>query len=314
MTTYRDYYQTLGVKRDASQEEIQRAFRKLARRYHPDTSKEPDAATKFKEINESYEVLKDPEKRKRYDMLGANWKAGQEFRPPPEWGDAFAGFNFGGGGGGSRAAAGGFGFSDFFEMLFGGGGAGPFAGFGGAQRSRPVRGQDIETEISVTLEEAHRGVSKSFLLQRSDGSRNYEMRIPAGTRNGDRLRLSGQGGVGNGGPAGDLFVRVCVRPHSRFEIRGNDLQTDVPITPWEAALGAKVPVKTLDGTVTLTIPPGTPSGRSLRLRGQGLAQMGGGRGDLLATVKIMVPTELTERERELYEQLAEESPFRPRGD
>jgi curved DNA-binding protein len=321
---FQDYYETLGVSRDASQEEIRKAFRRLARRYHPDTSKEKDAAKRFKEINEAHEVLGDPEKRKRYDMLGANYRAGQEFTPPPGWENVRFEFH----GPGEETGFSGFGgFSDFFETLFGGrgaGGASPFGGFGGfggpharagRRAQRPAqRGQDVETELTITLEEAHHGTKKGLELRRADAarSRRYEVRIPAGTRDGDRLRLSGQGVEGPGG-SGDLYIRVRVAPHSVFKVEGHDLHEEVAVTPWEAALGAKIPVKTLDGAATLTLPAGTPSGRALRLRGQGLAKMGGERGDLLVTIRIEVPRDLTPRERELFEELKKVSRFDPRS-
>jgi curved DNA-binding protein len=322
-TTYHDYYKTLGVKRDASQEEIKKAFHRLARRYHPDRSKQPDAEQRFKEINEAYEVLGDPEKRQRYDALGADWKAGQKFTPPPGWESIF---DLGTGRRGGRRGS--FDFSDFFETLFGGGaqraGAGGFGGFGGAEGQArspqwsPPRGQDIETELTITLEEAHRGTKRAFELRRAiageePGTRRYEVRIPTGTGDGDRLRLSGQGGAVAGGATGDLFVRVRVAPHPTFTVSGRDLSAEIALAPWEAALGAQLPVQTLDGEVSLKIPPGTRSGRTFRLRAQGLARMGGGRGDLLLAVRIDVPEELTDRERELFEELRRVSPFRPRG-
>jgi curved DNA-binding protein len=322
-TAFRDYYQTLGVSREASQKEIQQAYRRLARKYHPDTSKEPEAEKRFKEINEAHEVLKDAEKRKQYDTLGANWKAGQEFTPPPGWEHMFGGRSSA-----TRGSASGFGFSDFFETLFGGGrvrsDGGGFGGFGSFQSGRsggwgsPARGQDYETEITITLAEAHSGVRRSIELRRPTSGtghalRHCDVRIPEGTRDGDRLRLSGQGGDAGGGPAGDLFLRVRVAPHATLRVDGNDLRTDVHVAPWEAALGAKVPVHALDGSIDLKIPPGTPSGRTLRLRGQGLHRRGGGRGDLLATLMITVPPSLTAEEKELFEKLAQVSQFQPRA-
>lgn len=315
-TKYKDYYETLGVSRTATQEEIQKAFRKLARKYHPDTSREPEAEKRFKEINEANEVLGDPEKRRRYDMLGANWKGGQEFTPPPGFEGVHFEFNEEGGGFS--------GFSDFFEMLFGGGrraggGGHPFAGFGfggGGSQTRPrraPRGQDFETEITVSLVEAHHGARRGFDVHHpgagnGPSKRHYDVRIPPGTRDGARLRLSGQGGEG-----GDLFVTVRVAPDPRFRVEGDNLVTDVPVAPWEAVLGGKITVPTLDRPVTLTLPAGTPSGRSLRVRAHGLHRAGGGRGDLIATVKIAVPSEVTPEERELWERLAARSRFRARG-
>jgi curved DNA-binding protein len=322
---FQDYYQTLGVDRKASQEDIKKAYRKLARKYHPDVAKEADAEEKFKRVAEAYEVLRDPDKRKKYDALGANWKSGQEFRPPPGWegahfrngrGQASGTFDFGGMGGG---------FSDFFSTLFGGGFEAANSRFGGGfqQRRSAAKGQDQEAEIEISLEEAHRGLHTSLALQTAElddngqvrrGTRNYSVDIPKGVADGSRIRLAGQGGKGHGdGPAGDLFLRVRIRPHGTFRLDGHNLALEVPVAPWEAALGAKVPVPTLDGTVTLTIPPGTQSGQKLRLRGKGLAKRRGGEaGDLLATVRIQVPKTLNQRERELFAQLASESEFNPR--
>ncbi|MBN1477720.1 DnaJ domain-containing protein [Candidatus Sumerlaeota bacterium] len=306
---YRDYYNILGVSRDASKEEIRKAFRSLARKYHPDTNRDPEAEARFKEVNEAYEVLGDPEKRQRYDALGSGFHAGQEFRPPP----GFSTFEFTEPGGGGGAFA----FSDFFEMLFGGMGGmgGGFRGGAGAH-VRP-QARNFETEITLSLEEAQRGGKRAFELIRPDQSgakRRYEITIPPGTRDGAQLRLRGQGEAVAGGEVGDLIVRVRLREHPLFRVEGDNLRTEVPVTPWEAALGAKVPVPTLSGSVTLSIPPGTRSGRTLRLGGQGLSRKGGGKGDLLVSVRIEVPTELTERERELFEALAKESTFQPRRD
>ncbi len=327
---FKDYYETLGVKRDASPDEIRKAFRKLARKYHPDTSKEKNAADRFKEVNEANEVLSDPDKRKRYDTLGANWRGGQDFTPPPGWENMQWEFH-GPGAGAGRAGGGGFsgfgGFSDFFESLFGGGGGGTATGeqfggfdFGGGQRARtrgPRRGADVETELTIPLEDAHRGSKTGFDLLRpteGDGERrhHYEVRIPEGSRDGDRLRLTGQGEPGAAG-AGDLYIRLRIAPHPLFKIDGDDLHEEVPVTPWEAALGGKINVRTLDGSVDLTLPAGTSSGRTLRLRGQGLNKKGGARGDLLISIRVDVPRELSPRERELLEQLAKESSFHPRG-
>lgn len=323
---YHDYYQTLGVKRDASQTEVKKAFHKLARKYHPDRNKEPEAEKRFKEINEAYEVLGDPEKRKRFDRLGANWKAGQEFRPPP----GFEGFQFDFGGAGPRGGGGGGfgGFSEFFQSIFGGtmdggfGGGGrgnPFAGFGGGGGARtaaqPMRGQNIEADLTITLEEAHHGATKSFRLDHGNGAggrRKYDVRIRPGTRDGDRLRLSGQGQGGAGG-AGDLLLRVRVQSHPTFTVDGDTLRAQVAVAPWEAALGGKIPVPTLDGPVTMKLPAGTSSGQTLRLRGKGLARADGTHGDLLASIRIEVPREMSDRERELFEALQRESSFQPRG-
>lgn len=320
---YQDYYQTLGVARDASKEEIQRAYRKLARELHPDVNKAPDAEPRFKAVAEAYEVLKDAEKRKRYDALGRNWRAGQEFTPPPGWEGAR--FDFGGGRAGDFEGFGD-GFSSFFEAFFGGGG-GPFGrGFGGARTQRaqrPRRGATQEVEITLTLEDLARAGTKEFVLETQtvapDGSvdsarKTYSVRIPPGTRAGTKIRLAGQGGGGAlGGAPGDLLLHVKLAPHARFRVEGDDdLLVEVPLAPFEAALGAKVSVPLLEGEATLSVPAGSSSGARLRLRGQGLPRRDGTRGDLLAELQIVVPRELDPEERELYERLAKVSKQRPR--
>ena len=313
---FRDYYETLGVSRTATEQEIKKAYRKLAQKFHPDVSKDPSAETRFKEINEAYDVLGDPEKRKKYDSLGANWKAGQEFRPPPGWenvrfdfrgapGGAGADFDFGDLGGG---------FSDFFEMFFGGrpGGRSGRASSRRTEEDFDLGGTDQEAHLTISLEEAYHGARKTIQLQGDGGPRTYQVRIPPGTMEGSRIRLAGQGGAGRGGNAGDLYLRVHIEPHPVFHHRGHDLERDLPLTPWEAALGAKVQVQTLDGKAKLTIPPGTQSGRRLRLRGHGMPSGKGlERGDLILTVLIVVPVSLSDREKTLFEELARHSPFRP---
>jgi DnaJ-class molecular chaperone len=326
---FKDYYSTLGVAKTASEKEIKQAFRKLARKYHPDVNPgDKSAESKFKEVNEAYEVLSDPEKRKRYDELGQNWKTGQDFRPPPGWQEAGVEFGDVFGRGGPS------GFSEFFETLFG------RRGGGGARGGRgfAMRGGDIEAEIELMLEEAHRGSRRSIGLQslescpdcRGSGSkdgttvcptcrgsgaverpRTLEVTIPPGMRDGSVIRLAGQGQPGaNGGPAGDLFLRARVRPHPLFGLSGaDDVQVELPVAPWEAALGAKVSVPTLEGPVEMTIPAGTQAGQRLRLRGQGLNRRGGGRGDQFAKLKIVNPPKLTSAERELFERLKNESRF-----
>ncbi|MDX6601334.1 MAG: curved DNA-binding protein [Solirubrobacterales bacterium] len=300
---FRDYYEVLGVPRGASDEEIRSAYRKLARTYHPDVNKEPGAEERFKEISEAYEVLRDPENRKRYDRLGANWKAGEDVSGA----EGFGGFGRGQGDFGDVHVqfGDGNGFSDFFENLFGGSGrrAGGFEGFS-------VRGGDQEATLEISLEEAARGGHRKISF--GDG-RDYEVDIPAGVRDGQRIRLAGEGGRGaGGGPAGDLFLRVRVKPDRRFLLEGRDLFVELPVTPWEAALGATVEVPTLDGTVKLKVPAGSSSGRRLRLKGEGMPGPGKQKGDLFATVQIVVPKKLGKRERELFEQLAEASKFDPR--
>jgi curved DNA-binding protein len=320
--TFQDYYQTLGVNRAASQDEIRRAYRKLARKYHPDVNKAKDAEEKFKQVNEAYEVLKDPEKRKLYDQLGANWKAGQEFRPPPGWENVH--FEFRGSPGAEEFDLGG-GFSDFFEMLFGGrrsamGGGG--AGGRAAKATWSMAGQDHEAEITVRLEDSYYGATRTITLQGQEvddqgrlrtTSRTYDVRIPAGVTDGSRIRLAGKGGPGiGGGSPGDLFLKARIEPHPRFRVDGHDLQVEVPVTPWEAALGATVEVPVVEGTANLKIPPGIQSGQKLRLRGKGLPRRDDRRGDLFAMVKIVVPKTLTERERELFAEMAKVSGFNPR--
>jgi curved DNA-binding protein len=313
---FQDYYKILGVDRHASQDEIRRAYRKLARKYHPDVNKEKDAEEKFKQVNEAYEVLKDPEKRQRYDQLGPDWQAGQDFRPPPGWEDVRFQFRTGPG-----AEEFGFsGFSDFFETLFGGSRFG-----GGAERmgrTWTMRGQDQEAEIEVEVEEAYHGTTKTVTLQGQEVDeqgrirptvQNLQVKIPAGVTDGTRIRLSGKGGAGaGGGAAGDLYLKVRLKPHPRYRVEGHDLLLDVPVTPWEAALGAKVEVGVVDGTVQLKIPPGSQSGQKLRLRGKGLPRKGNGRGDLLAQIKISVPKKLSGKEKELFAEMAKVSSFNPR--
>jgi curved DNA-binding protein len=339
---FRDYYEVLGVPRGASEDEIRKAFRKLARQYHPDVAKDKKTAEeKFKEVNEAYEVLGDPEKRKKYDQLGPNWKQGAEFRPPPGWqnmrGQPFSGRAAGNG---FETHFGGTGFSDFFEALFGG--AGRHGGFSGFTEDEQFaeRGRDVEGDIMVTLEEALRGSVRSINVQRGvqcehcggSGVRNqhvcnfcggtgqmtkaetYQVRIPPGVTEGQRLRIAGRGGVGMGGGAsGDLFLRVRLAKHPDFEVEDHNLVHEVEIAPWEAVLGAQVRVPTLDGAVNIKVPPGTQNAQRLRVRGRGLPQRGGTRGDLLVRVQIEVPKNVSDGERKLWEQLAHESHFNPRS-
>ncbi|MET0557282.1 MAG: DnaJ C-terminal domain-containing protein [Solirubrobacterales bacterium] len=305
---FRDYYEVLGVPRGASDEEIRSAYRKLAREYHPDVNKDPGAEDRFKEVSEAYEVLRDPEKREKYDRLGANWKAGEDVSGASGFGGGASGFggaSSGFGGGNGQGFGDGAGFSDFFESFFGGRrGASPgFEGFS-------MRGSDQEATIEVTLEEAARGGKQKISL--ADG-RDFEVRIPPGVRDGQKIRLAGQGGEGaSGGPAGDLYLRVRTKPHRRFRREGDDLVVEVPVAPWEAALGATVPVPTLNGSAKVKVPSGSSSGRRLRLRGEGMPGPGGRKGDLYASVRIVVPKVLEKRERELFEELAAVSRFDPR--
>jgi curved DNA-binding protein len=302
---FRDYYESLGVSRDASPEEIRRAYRALARKYHPDVNKEAGAEDRFKEISEAYEVLRDADKRARYDQLGANWRAGQDVSQEPDFGgfDGFRGF----GADGVRFDFGGDEFSDFFSGLFGSRSRG--RGTNGSERfSR--RGADQEAVLELSLEEVAAGGKRRISL--ADG-RDFEVNVPRGVRDGQRIRLSGEGEAGlDGGPSGDLFLRARIRPHPRFRVDGRNLHTDLPVTPWEAALGATVEVRTLTGTARVRVPAGSSSDRRLRLRGEGLPDAQGRQGDLYAIVKIRVPRSLSEQERELFERLAAASNFDPR--
>jgi curved DNA-binding protein len=320
---YQDYYETLGVSRGASQEEIQKAYRKLARKYHPDINKTPEAEEKFKRIGEAYEVLKDPEKRKRYDALGENWRAGEDFTPPPGW-DFFGfgrqGAETGGGGGrGFRFDFGdlGSGFSDFFESLFGDlGGAGRA---GGTRRSQGrATGQDQEAELTISLEDAYHGGSRTISLESGDGgiggirtTRRLDVKIPPGVTDGQRLRLRGQGTYGYGG-RGDLYIKIHLAPHRTFQVKGKNLEVEVPVTPSEAALGAEIEVPTVEGRAGVRIPPGIGSNKSIRIKGKGLGR-GAGRGDLYARIRIEVPKDLSSEERRLYEELSRASDHNPRG-
>src|SRR5256714_1038472 len=308
---FRDYYQTLGVPKTASEDEIRSAFRKLARKYHPDVAKDKKAAEeKFKEINEAYEVLSDPEKRKKYDQLGADWNRPGGFQPPPEWqgqqpGGGF--YQWGGDGGGVQFEFDGTGFSDFFEAFFGGGrGRSAFGGFGGRQATSE-RGADVEADIMVTLEEALHGSTRTVSLRRAGSNKveNYQVKIPRGVHEGQRIRLAGQGEAGvGGGKSGDLFLRVRLARHPDFSVEGSDLIHQVKIAPWQAVLGSTLMGPTLAGKVRLKIQSGTQGGQRFRLRERGLPGVSGERGDLYVDVQIEVPKKLTERERAIWKELA----------
>jgi curved DNA-binding protein len=321
---YKDYYEILGISRDASRDEIQRAYRKLARKFHPDLNKEAGSEEKFKEINEAYEVLKDPAKREKYDQFGSNWEQGDNFQPPPGW-QYRSDFGQGQQGPGETFfwSSDGGEYSDFFEALFGG----RFQeNFKGATGDRPFsinrRGSDHEAVLRISLEEAFRGGTKTITIQSAgpgiDGTpssreKSYDVKIPPGIMPGKKIRLSGQGGKGSGsGESGDLYLKVEIEPHPRFRLEGYDLYTELAITPWEAALGAQIDVPTLDETVTLKVPPGTQSGQKLRLRAKGMRKPKGGRGDLYVVIKIKVPKKLSKKERQLFKELSKVSSFNPR--
>ena len=305
---FRDYYETLGVARTASDDEIKKAHRKLARKYHPDLNpNNKPSEEKFKEIQEAYEVLGDPEKRKKYDQLGANWKGGSEFTPPPQWeGNFDIGEMFGGGG---QRRGGGFGsqggsFSDFFETFFGGtpGGA---AGHGQRPRSQPP--VDAETELELPLLDMHRGITQKLTVNFAKSQKVLDVRIAPGARDNTKIRIPGGGPQG-----GDLYVRLKQQPDSHFTVRGDDIESVVEIAPWEAALGVVVEVPTLDGRREIRVPPGVASGQRIRLRGEGLNIRGGGRGDQLVALKIVMPKPMTAEEKRLFEELQRVSQFNPR--
>jgi curved DNA-binding protein len=320
---FRDYYEVLGVGRDATQADIKRAYRKLARKHHPDVSDHPDAAAKFKEVGEAYAVLKDPEKRAAYDQLGANWKAGQDFRPPPGWDAGFehsGGFDRGGFGGGFGGAGGvdPSQFSDFFETLFGGarGGAG-----GPSRGGFRARGGDSHANVVIDLEDAYHGATRALTLRSAeltnDGhvttkERTLSVRIPKGIRQGQQIRLAGQGEPGmGGGEAGDLYLEVEFSPHRRYRVKGADVYMDLPVTPWEAALGASIKVPTPSGTVGLKVPAGSSQGRSLRLKGRGIPAKTPG--DLYVVLQVVLPPAHTDKARKAYEAMKKELDFDPRG-
>jgi len=322
---FQDYYETLGVARTASADDIKQAFRKLARLYHPDVAKNKvTGEAKFKEINEAYEVLGDPEKRRHYDELGANWQDGGSGQTNTGASPHRRTYS-------TRGAQdfefGGTGFSDFFESFFGGGRSG-FGAHGPAAGRSPgeeelfaQQGQDVEADLLVTLEEALRGSLRKVTLRRTgadgenDRTNTYQVRIPPGVREGQRIRLAGQGNAGiGGGAAGDLYLRVRLARHPDFSVQAADLYCDLNLAPWEAVLGVKVKIPTLDGPTTLRVPPGTAAGSRLRLRGLGLPREDSTRGDLYATVRIRTPVTVTAEERLLWEQLSRLSPFKPRSE
>ncbi|MBE0624983.1 MAG: DnaJ domain-containing protein [Burkholderiales bacterium] len=309
---YKDYYQILGVERDADTDAIKKTYRRLAHKYHPDVSKDPAGEEKFKEIAEAYQTLKDPEKRAAYDQLGQH-RPGQEFQPPPDWGRQF---------GDTQFSFDDIDLADLFAGLAGRGRhAGPHAGRQDGVFRMP--GQDYEVTAHITLDEASRGATVELNLTVPEYDergrlhrveRSFKARIPKGATDGQRLRLRGKGGKGTGGgPDGDLYLNIALHPHALYRVSGHDLYLDLPLTPWEAALGAVVEVPTLVGPVHLKVPPGTHAGQKLRLARRGLPKPGAGEGDLYAIVQIVVPTVLSERERALFKELADGSTFNPRG-
>jgi len=306
---YKDYYQIINVPRDATQDDIKRAYRKLARKYHPDVSKEPEAETRFKEIGEAYEVLKDPEKRAAYDRLGTRWQSGQEFHPPPDWDQ---GYEFHGGGFSQTASQ----FSSFFESLF-----------GRNQQNRHyrdqdfnLRGEDSHAKISIAVEDSFQGGVRRLTLQHTergpDGrpltkERTLNVRIPKGIQEGQHIRLAGQGSPGaDGGKAGDLYLEIIFKPHSLFKAKGKDIFLELPVAPWEAALGASIPVPTPAGTVDLKIPAGSRSGQKLRLKERGIPASTPG--DLYVVLQIVLPAADTEQARSLYREMEQKLAFNPR--
>ena len=309
---FQDYYETLGVARTATEEEIKKAFRKLARKHHPDVNPgDKSAEEQFKKINEAYEVLSDKEKRAKYDRFGENWRTGQQFTPPPDWGGTPGGGSY------SFTTGPGTDFSEFFQQFFG-----PGMGFRtsydtGPRRGRGpgfnTRGHDIEAELPVTIEEAFHGIQKQFTIRRGDGTmKTYKVKIPEHSWQGKQIRLAGQGETGTSSP-GDLILTLVFQNHPYYEIDGYDLYRELDVAPWEAVLGAKVPMETLDGNVRLTIPAGAQNGLKLRLSQRGLYSPHSSRGDLYAIMNIEVPDTINPKERELWEKLKETSNFDPRS-
>lgn len=306
---YKDYYRTLGVPRDASADAIKKAYRVLARKYHPDVSKEKNAEERFKDVAEAYEVLRDPKKRAAYDRLGT-WQAGQDFRPPPGWEQSRRGFHFDMGGGGGD-------FSEFFSQLFGGSARSP------GRRGFSQAGEDARASVELTLQQAMEGTEATVQVagrvhDASNHSRQIQgpvrVRIPKGVTDGQVMRVPGKGERGAaGGRDGDLYLTIRLLPHPVFRTEGHDILLDLPVSPWEAALGASVEIPTPEGHARLRVPAGVRSGQKLRMAGRGLPRAGGSEpGDLLAVIQIVVPPSLSDRERALFQELGEASSFRPR--
>ena len=308
---YKDYYQILGVGRDATQDQIKQAYRKLARKYHPDVSKEKDAEARFKDAGEAYEVLKDPEKRAAYDKFGANWRNGDHFEPPPNWD---AGFEFRGAGYTGADASG---FSDFFESLFG-----RDQGNGRRTHTLRMKGEDQHAKIVIPLAEAYHGARQTITLTRpmvdpsghvATSPHRLHVAIPKGIIEGQRIRLEGQGLPGYGGsPAGDLYLEIVFQQDPLFHAEKRDIHLTLPVAPWEAALGASLTVPTLGGDVQVKIPPGSQAGKKLRLKGKGLCA-GANCGDQIVTLQIVMPEAKTEEQRQVYRAMAEKMPFNPRA-
>jgi curved DNA-binding protein len=314
---YKDYYKILGIERNATQEEIKKRYRKLARECHPDTCKDdPNAEKRFKEIGEAYEVLKDPDKRGRYDALGNNWQEGQSFRPPPGFDNIFSEemfgrqgrsgrgrtFHFDFGPGSAQPGAGEGGFSDFFESLFGN------LNMGGQTQGRgsASKGSDLETEVEISVEEAHAGTKREIQLQGAGATKRLNVRIPTGAYEGMKIRLAGQGNPGPGG-AGDLYLNIRISSNGKYKVEGNDIVGDIAIAPWDAALGITKEIQTPDGTYNLKIPPGVSSGQRLRLKGRGMAH----KGDFFVQIRIVMPKDLTSEEKRLFTELKKVSSFNP---
>ena len=286
---YKDYYKILGVSRDAKPDEIRKAYRKLAKQYHPDVSKEKNAEEKYKEINEAYEVLKDPEKRQKYDTLGMNWQSGQDFTPPPNWQHVEFGGDMGG-------------FSDFFQTLFGHAG-GSFGNFGdifsgNSRYHQPVR-RDSEVDLTLSLEDVLKGGIHSLIFNGSNGKRTLNVRLPKGITEGSQIKLPNKSDGG-----GDIYVNIHIAPHKIFEINGSDLTREIKVPVWDAVLGKDIPVETLNGSVTIKMPPGIQDGQKLRLRGKGLPKRDGTDGDLFVRVKIEIPRHLNSKQKNLWQELA----------
>ncbi len=315
---FKDYYDVMGVKRDATQDEIKRAYRKLARKYHPDVSKQANAEERFKDVGEAYEVLRDPEKRSAYDQLGANWKAGQEFNAPPDWASGFE-FNGRGFSGGFGGAGGGH--SDFFETLFGRGFRSAGQHGHGGRTGFHTKGSDHHAKVLIDLDDAIHGASRSFTLRTPQADsqghmvskeRVLKVNIPKGVKQGQHIRLSGQGnpGMGNGKP-GDLYLEIEFNPHSFYRVDGRDVYLDLPVTPWEAALGATIKVPTPAGQVDLKIKEGSANGSKLRMKGRGIP--GNPPGDLYVILEITLPKATTEEAKRIYQDMQQVLDFNPRA-